>query len=106
MLTTLRALGDHVRLQILDELSTGERTAGELAALFEIARPGVSRHLKVLREAGLVRCRSEAQRRVYSLAPEPLLEIDAWLSRYRSFWTQRLDALETEVARGKRDEHR
>ncbi len=73
----------------------------ELADLLPIARPGVSRHLRVLREAGLVDVRQEAQRRVYSLRPEPLAEVDEWLGRYRALWGQRLDALQTEVARGK-----
>ena len=68
-----------------------------------IARPGVSRHLRVLREAGLVEVRQEAQRRVYSLRPEPLAEIDGWLAGYRALWDQRLDALHTEIARGKRE---
>jgi DNA-binding transcriptional ArsR family regulator len=62
-----------------------------------------SRHLRVLREAGLVEVRQQAQRRVYSLRPEPLAEVDQWLGRYRALWEQRLDALHTEVARGKRD---
>jgi len=63
----------------------------------------VSRHLRVLREAGLVEVRAEAQRRVYSLRPDPLAEIDAWLGTYRVLWEQRLDALHTEIARGKRE---
>ena len=88
---------------MLEALAGKPATAGELAALLPIARPGASRHLRVLREAGLVRVRPEAQRRVYSLRPGPLAEVDAWLSRYRAFWEQRLDALHTEVARGKRE---
>lgn len=88
---------------MLERLSRGPSTAGELAALLPIARPGVSRHLRVLREAGLVECRHEAQRRVYTLRPEPLAEIDEWLGTYRAPWEQRLDALHTEIARGKRD---
>ena len=84
-------------------LTGGPATAGELAALLPIARPGVSRHLRVLREAGLVEVRQEAQRRVYSLRPQPLAEIDEWLSRYRALWEQRLDALHTEIARGKHE---
>ena len=75
----------------------------ELAALLPIARPGVSRHLRVLREAGLVELRQQAQWRVYRLRPEPLAEVDKWLGRYRSLWEQRLHALHTEVARGKRE---
>jgi len=88
---------------MLESLARGPATVGELAALVPIARPGVSRHLRVLREAGLVDVRQEAQRRVYSLRPEPLAEIDHWLSSYRALWEQRLDALHTEVARGKRE---
>jgi DNA-binding transcriptional ArsR family regulator len=71
--------------------------------MLPIARPGVSRHLRVLREAGLVEVRQEAQRRVYSLRPEPLAELDQWLNHYRFLWEQRRDALHTEVARGKRE---
>ena len=89
---------------MLDTLAGGPATAGELAALLPIARPGVSRHLRVLREAGLVVARREAQRRVYSLRPQPLSELDEWLGRYRALWNQRLDALHTEVARGKREQ--
>ncbi len=102
MQAALEALGDPTRRRIVEELATADRTAGELASLFDISRPGVSRHLRVLREAGLVRSHADAQRRVYSLDAEPLSEIDVWLSRYRSLWTQRLDALGTEIARGKR----
>jgi len=87
---------------VLDALSQGEATVGELAALLPIARPGVSRHLRVLREAGLVEVRQEAQWRVYSLRPEPLAEVDDWLGRYRLLWEQRLNALHTEIARGKK----
>ena len=103
MEAVLRALADESRRTMLDTLTAGPATAGELAALLPIARPGVSRHLRVLREAGLVEVRQEAQRRIYSLRLEPLTEIDAWLSRYRALWEQRLDALHTEVARGKRE---
>jgi DNA-binding transcriptional ArsR family regulator len=88
---------------MLEALTAGPATAGELAALLPIARPGVSRHLRVLREAGLVEFRQEAQRRVYGLRPEALAEVDEWLGRYRALWQQRLDALHTEVARGKRE---
>jgi len=88
---------------MLDTLSRSPATVNELAALLPIARPGVSRHLRVLREAGLVEVRQEAQRRVYSLRPQPLVEIDEWLAGYRALWEQRLDALHTEVARGKRE---
>jgi DNA-binding transcriptional ArsR family regulator len=103
MEAALRALADESRLTLVEALARGPVTAGELAALLPIARPGVSRHLRVLREAGLVEVRQEAQRRVYSLRPEPLAEIDDWLGRYRALWEQRLDALHTEIARGKRE---
>jgi DNA-binding transcriptional ArsR family regulator len=102
----LRALADPSRRQMLEALASGPATAGELAALLPIARPGVSRHLRVLREAELVEVRQEAQRRVYSLRPEPLAEVDAWLGQYRAAWTQRFDALHTEIARGKRARRR
>jgi DNA-binding transcriptional ArsR family regulator len=99
----LQALSDPSRRTVLDTLAGGPATAGELAALLPIARPGVSRHLRVLREAGLVEDRQHAQRRVYSLRPEPLAEVSEWLGRYRALWEQRLDALHTEIARGKRE---
>ena len=99
----LHALADRSRRTVLEALRHGEATAGELASLLPIARPGVSRHLRVLREAGLVEVREEAQRRVYRLRPEPLAEVDGWLASYRALWQQRLDALHTEVARGKRE---
>ena len=98
----LHALADVSRRTVLEALRAGPASAGELAALLPIARPGVSRHLRVLREAGLVEVEQQAQFRRYSLRPEPLAEVDGWISGYRSLWKQRLDALHTEVARGKR----
>ena len=98
----LHALADESRRTVLEALRAGPASAGELAALLPIARPGVSRHLRVLREAGLVDVEQQAQFRTYSLRPEPLAEVDGWLSRYRSLWEHRLDALHTEVARGRR----
>lgn len=103
METVLRALADESRRKLLKTLAGGPATAGDLAALLPIARPGVSRHLRVLREAGLVEVRKEAQRRVYGIRLEPLAEVDEWLGEYRTLWKQRLDALQTEVARGKRE---
>jgi len=103
MEAVLRALADGSRRTVLETLAAGPASAGELAALLPIARPGVSRHLRVLREAGLVDVRQEAQRRVYDLRPEPLAELDEWLAPYRAMWEQRFDALHTEVARGKRE---
>src|SRR5215467_12612823 len=102
MEAVLRALAVESRRTVLETLTHGPATVSELAALLPIARPGVSRHLRVLREAGLVEVRQQAQRRVYSLRLEPLAEVDEWLARYRAIWQQRFDALHTEVARGKR----
>jgi DNA-binding transcriptional ArsR family regulator len=98
----LQALADGSRRTLLEILRDHPATAGELAAALPIARPGVSRHLRVLREAGLVDVRQEAQRRIYSLRPEPLAEVDAWLGSYRALWQNRLDALHTEIARGRK----
>jgi DNA-binding transcriptional ArsR family regulator len=103
MEAAMRAVADESRRRMLETLAAGPATAGELAALLPIARPGVSRHLRVLREAGLVEVHQDAQRRIYRLRPDPLAEIDEWLGRYRSLWEQRLGALHTEVARGKRE---
>lgn len=97
------ALADPTRRRLLELLVAGERSAGELAAEFAISRPGVSRHLRVLREAGLVDVRQEAQRRIYTLKLEPLIEMDKWLGEYRMLWQNRLDALHTEIARGKKE---
>jgi len=99
---TLAALADPIRRQIVEMLADRERDAGELAAAFPVSRPAVSRHLRVLREAGLVRVRPQAQRRVYALDPRPLEDLARWLERYRGFWGQRLDALEAELARSRR----
>lgn len=102
MNTVLQALADGSRRTMLEILRDHPATAGELAQALPIARPGVSRHLRVLREVGLVEVRREAQRRIYSLRLEPLAEVDAWLEDYRALWQNRLDALHTEIARGKR----
>jgi DNA-binding transcriptional ArsR family regulator len=99
----LQALSDPSRRTVLHVLGRGPATVGELAAVLPIARPGVSRHLRVLREAGLVEVRQDAQFRIYSLQPAPLAELDAWLEPYRSLWTARLGALETEISRGKKN---
>ena len=99
--TVLHALADRSRRTLLEILRDHPATAGELADALPIARPGASRHLRVLHEAGLVDVRQEAQRRIYSLRPVPLAEVDAWLENYRALWRNRLDALHTEVARSK-----
>src|SRR5690349_25123551 len=98
----VQALADPSRRTVLDILRDHPATAGELAAALPIARPGVSRHLRVLREAGLVDVRQEAQRRIYRLRVDPLVEVDDRLEDYRALWQNRLDALHTEIARGKR----
>jgi DNA-binding transcriptional ArsR family regulator len=103
MEAVLQALADEGRRTLLGTLAQGPATAGELAALLPIARPGVSRHLRVLREAGLVEARQDAQRRIYELRAERLAEVDDWLGRYRARWENHMDALQTEVARGKRE---
>jgi DNA-binding transcriptional ArsR family regulator len=99
----LEALVDPTRLRIVEILAEGEQSAGELASHFETSRPGVSRHLRVLREQGLVHARGDGRRRLYSLDPQPLVELDEWLERYRGFWTNRLDALDTEIRRRRRN---
>jgi DNA-binding transcriptional ArsR family regulator len=99
----LHAIADPSRRIVLAQLADGPATVTELAALLPIARPGVSRHLRVLREAGLVDVQSDAQRRVYSLRPTTLRQLDEWLGPYRALWEHRLDALHTEIARGKRE---
>lgn len=94
MENTFVMLADPGRRRILDALRAGERAAGDLAAMLPISQPGVSKQLRLLREAGLVRVRRDAQRRFYRLDPKPFADLDAWLEPYRAFWTTRLDALE------------
>jgi DNA-binding transcriptional ArsR family regulator len=100
-------LGDPVRRRILELLSGGERSAGEVGAIvqaeFGISQPAVSQQLRVLRESGFATVRAAGARRFYAVAPAPLQEVDAWLEGFRRFWAPRLDALETELARGKRE---
>ncbi len=88
------ALAEPHRRQILDLLRQGERPAGDLVERLALSQPGVSKHLKVLREAGLVTVRADGKRRLYGLHAQPLAEVDAWLSRYRALWSDSLDALE------------
>lgn len=90
----LSALADPTRQQIVEMLSAGELSAGDIAAQFSISRPAVSQHLKVLRESGLVTVRGDAQRRIYALEATGLDELDAWLARCRRFWRARLGALD------------
>ncbi len=92
--STFHVLAEPTRRRILDLLREDERPVGELVTKLRISQPGVSKHLRVLREAGLVEVRHDAQRRLYRVRPEPLAEIDQWLEPYRRRWASRLDALE------------
>ena len=100
-------LGDPVRRRILELLADGEQTSGAITAViraeFGISQPAVSQHLRVLREHGVALVRAEGTRRLYAVDPVPLREVDVWLERFRGFWSQHLDALATELARGKRE---
>ena len=93
-MTAVEALAQPTRRQILDLLREGERPVGQLVERLDMSQPAVSKHLRVLREVGLVAVRSDAQRRLYRVRPEPLAELDAWLAPYRRMWTRSLDALE------------
>jgi DNA-binding transcriptional ArsR family regulator len=99
-------LGDPVRRRILELLSTGEHASGKIVEVigreFGITQSAVSQHLAVLRDSGFATSRAEGARRLYSVETAPLREVDAWLDRFRSTWLPRMDALATEVARGKR----
>ncbi|GAA5179938.1 metalloregulator ArsR/SmtB family transcription factor [Rugosimonospora acidiphila] len=94
MPSTFEVLAEPRRRQILDVLRAGECSVNDLVARVPVSQPGMSKHLKVLREAGLVQVRQDAQRRLYRLSPAPLAEVDAWLEPYRQMWAERLDALE------------
>ncbi len=94
MASTFEVLAEPRRREILDLLRDGERLVGDLVDRLTLSQPTVSKHLKVLRSAGLVEVRQDAQRRWYRLRPAPLAEIDAWLAPYRRMWTDSLDALE------------
>ncbi|MDT0320348.1 ArsR/SmtB family transcription factor [Streptomyces millisiae] len=100
-------LGDPVRRRILELLAGGERSSGAVSAVigqeFGISQPAVSQHLKVLRENGFTTVRADGTRRLYAVDATPLREVDAWLDHFRGFWNQRLDALATELARGRRE---
>ncbi|WP_433299595.1 ArsR/SmtB family transcription factor [Pseudonocardia sp. CA-142604] len=94
MAVTFEVLAEPTRRRILDLLRDRPRLVGELSAELGLSQPGTSKHLRVLRDAGLVKVRAEAQRRWYELDPAPLAEVDAWLAPYRWMWADRLDALE------------
>ena len=103
-------LGDPVRRRILELLAGGEQPAGAVSAViqeeFGITQPAVSMHLRVLRDSGFATVRADGTRRLYAMDTGPLQEVDAWLEHFRGFWTQRMDALATELARGKRERDR
>ena len=107
MVHAFDVLGDPVRRRILELLAEGERTSGAIATViqaeFGISQPAVSQHLRVLRESGFTTVRAEGARRLYAVDFVPLQEVDLWLDRFRGFWSQHLDALATELARGKRE---
>lgn len=97
MHTALQALSEPHRMAIVAMLADGERPAGDFVDALPVSQPTVSKHLSVLRDAGLVSVRKDANRRLYALNPAPLAELDAWLAPYRRFWTDRLDALEAHL---------
>jgi DNA-binding transcriptional ArsR family regulator len=103
-------LGDPVRRRILELIADGEQTSGAVTAViqqeFGISQPAVSQHLRVLRDNGFATVRVDGTRRLYAVDAAPLQEVDLWLERFRRFWNQRLDALGTELARGKRERRR
>jgi DNA-binding transcriptional ArsR family regulator len=92
------ALADPTRRRIVEMLAVRELRAGDIAQRFDMTAPAVSQHLRLLREAGIVAVRRDAQRRIYTLDPNGLEELDAWLGRFRRFWSGRLDALERELS--------
>ena len=100
------ALADPVRRTIIEELNRQPLTAGEIARRFPISRPAVSRHLRMLRQVGLVSVSQSGRRRIYRFETGPLAELDAWLAQYRDLWSGRFDALETEVFRTRRERER
>jgi DNA-binding transcriptional ArsR family regulator len=98
----LQVLGEPRRLQILDLLRDGERPVGELVENLGLSQPAVSKHLRILRDAGLVEARPDAQRRLYRIRPDPLAELDEWLASYRQLWTTHLDRLEDHLDQRRR----
>jgi DNA-binding transcriptional ArsR family regulator len=100
----IEVLAEPSRRRILDLLRDGERPVGELVARMPLTQPAVSKHLRVLKDAGLVDVRAQAQRRIYRIRPEPLAELDAWLAPYRVLWSQRLDDLERHLTQKEQKE--
>jgi DNA-binding transcriptional ArsR family regulator len=101
--TALRALGEPHRVEILDLLRDGEQPVGHLVDRLKLSQPAVSKHLRVLRQAGLVESRIDAQRRLYRVRAEPLAELDDWLEPYRRLWERRLDRLEDHLDRRRKN---
>lgn len=99
MTTAFTALAEPTRRRILDLLRDGPRAVGEIVDRLKVSQPTASKHLRVLRDAGLVHARVDAQRRLYEVRPEPLQEVDAWIEPYRKLWADRLDALERHLDR-------
>ena len=110
MMVAFDVLGDPVRRRIMELLADGEHTSGEVVAVisreFGITQSAVSQHLKVLRDSGFATVRAEGTRRLYAVDARPLAEVDVWLDRFRHFWDHPLEALATEIARGKRARRR
>jgi DNA-binding transcriptional ArsR family regulator len=104
VIATFELLAEPTRRRILDLLRDGERPVGELVERLKMSQPAVSKHLRVLRESGLVDVRVDAQRRLYRLRPEPLREVDAWIEPYRQLWVDRLDRLDRHLQRMKDQE--
>ena len=99
MSTLFEVIGDPSRRRVLDLLRDDDHTVTQLVDALEMSQPAVSKHLRVLRDAGLVEARVDAQRRIYTIRPEPLAELDAWLKPYRRFWRGRLESLQRHLAR-------
>lgn len=98
-----QTLSDPTRLRILDAMRGGEHAVGELVEKVDIKQSGVSRHLRILQEAGLVQMRPDGQRRLYSLCPTPFLELEQWLDGYRNLWQSRLDRLDLQLSKNKQE---
>jgi len=99
MESAFSVLAEHNRRAVLDLLLTSERSVGEIERALKLSQPAVSKHLRVLREAGFVESRGDAQRRLYRLRPQPLMQLDAWLEPFRRYWEQQVDALERHLDR-------
>jgi DNA-binding transcriptional ArsR family regulator len=106
MMHAFDVLGDPVRRRILEVLTQGEHASGDIVVViqreFKISQPAVSQHLKVLRESGFAQVRADGPRRLYTVDAAPLRQVDEWVEQFRGFWEHKLDALGTEIARGKR----